>query len=56
MKSEVRTADTVSDILDMHMNTASRLRQKAATVSLLSTSLNFAVELRTPISYSLDSS
>lgn len=36
------TALTVSAILDMHMKTARRRLQKAATVSLLSTSLNFA--------------
>jgi hypothetical protein len=48
------TALTVSAILDMHMNTAMRLRQKAATVSLLSTSLNLAVEFKTPMSYNFD--
>lgn len=46
----VRTALTVSAILLMHMNTARRRRQKAATVSLLSTSLSFACEVRTPVS------
>lgn len=44
------TALTVSAILDITMMTGSRLRQKAATVSLLSTSLSFACELRTPMS------
>ena len=44
------TALTVSDIFDMHMKTANLLRQKAATVSLFSISLNFAEVLRTPIS------
>lgn len=50
------TALTVSAILDITMITGSRRRQKAATVSLLSTSLSFAWELRTPMSYSFDNS
>lgn len=50
------TALTVSAIFDMHMNTASLRRQNAATVNLLSTSLNFAEVFSTPISYSFDSS
>jgi hypothetical protein len=53
--AQAHTALTVSDILDMHMNTASRLRQNAATVSLFSTSLSFAVEFNTPMSYNFDS-
>lgn len=44
------TALTVSDIFDIHINTANLLRQKAATVSLFSISLNFADVLRTPMS------
>jgi hypothetical protein len=47
---------TVSDIFDMHIKTARRRRQNAATVSLLSTSLSFAEVLRTPMSYSFESS
>ena len=46
----LRTALTVSAILLMHMKTARRRRQNAATVSLLSTSLSFACEVRTPMS------
>src|SRR3954453_12393794 len=53
---EERTALTVSDILFIHMITASRRRQKAVTVSLLSTSLSFEEELSTPMSYNLASS
>ena len=41
---------TVWAIFDMHMNTARRRRQKAATVSLFSISLSFAAEVRTPMS------
>lgn len=52
--TQAHTADTVSDILDMHMNTARRLRQKAATVSLFSTSLSLAAEFNTPMSYNFD--
>ena len=47
---ERHTALTVSDILLMQTNTASRLRQKAETVSLFSRSLSFAWELSTPMS------
>lgn len=46
----VRTALTVSAILLMHMKTAKRRRQNAATVSLLSTSLSFACDVRSPMS------
>ena len=51
---ELRTALTVSAIFDMHITTANRLLQNAATVSLFSMSLSFAVELRTPMSYNFD--
>jgi hypothetical protein len=54
--AQAHTALTVSDILDMHMNTASRLRQKAATVSLFSTSLSLADEFKTPMSYNFERS
>ena len=47
------TADTVWAILLVTMITANRLRQNAATVSLLSTSLIFDCALRTPMSNSL---
>lgn len=46
----LRTALTDSAIFDMHMKTARRLRQKAATVSLFSISESLAEELRMPIS------
>lgn len=51
-----RTALTDSAILLMQTKTASRLRQKAATVSLFSMSLSLAWELSTPVSYSLERS
>ena len=44
------TAETVWAILSMHMTTGRRLRQKAATESLLSTSERAAWALRRPIS------
>jgi len=47
---------TVSAIFDMHMTTASRRRQNAATVSLFSTSLSLADVFSTPISYNFDNS
>jgi len=50
------TALTVSAIFDMHMNTARRRRQNAATVNLLSTSLSFADVFNTPMSYNFDKS
>ena len=45
-----RTALTVSAIFDMHMTTASLRLQNAATVSLFSMSLSFAVVFNTPMS------
>lgn len=50
----LHTALTVSAIFATTMMTARRLRQKAATVSLLSTSLSLAWALRTPMSKSLE--
>ena len=55
-RKEIRTALTVSAIFDIHMMTASRRLQNAATVSLFSMSLSFAVLFNTPISYSFDRS
>ena len=52
-KNEKRTALTDSAMLAAHMTTANLRLQNAATVSLLSTSESFAVELSTPMSYSL---
>lgn len=53
---QIPTALTASTIFDMHMNTASRRRQNAATVNLLSTSLSFADVFNTPKSYNFDKS
>ena len=44
------TALTLSAIFATHITTANLLLQKAETVNLFSTSLNLAVELRTPMS------
>lgn len=50
-KKGLLTALTVSAILAAHITTANLLLQNAATVNLFSTSLNFAIEFKTPISY-----
>jgi hypothetical protein len=50
LKKGMPTALTVSAIFEVTMMTARRRLQNAATVSLLSTSLSFACELRTPMS------
>ena len=55
-KPTKRTALTVSAIFAMHIITARRRLQNAATVSLFSISLSFAEVLSTPIAYSFERS